>query len=201
MIDINLKRRVQAQWFCPSPTRLLVTALLVCMIAASTLLSQGVVPSKVEQEKLLSALIEANFGVIYVDDGTADGSVTYKGQILGSGPNVKPDDLVKAVVNLRSTAIPLLIEHLDDTRPTKTLFKAKPTPLGHVALDILTHIIEPTSTIFILDCADDGLGACFQPGYYFRPDASLSEMRNVKERWQRAYRSDTIVFDYPSWWR
>jgi len=171
------------------------------MIAASTLLSQGFVPSKVEQEKLLSALIEVNFGVIYVDDGTGDGNVTYKGQILGSGPNVKPDDRVKAVVNLRSTAVPLLIEHLDDTRPKKNLFKGKPTPLGYVALDILTHIIEPTDTIFILDCADDGLGACFQPGYYFRPDASLSEMRSVKESWQRAYRSDTIVFDYPSGWR
>jgi hypothetical protein len=52
------------------------------MIAASTLLSQDFVPSKVEQEKLLSALIEVNFGVIYVDDGTGDGNVTYKGQIL-----------------------------------------------------------------------------------------------------------------------
>jgi hypothetical protein len=114
---------------------------------------------------------------------------------------LKPDARVKAVVDLKRSAVPLLIDHLDDRRPTRILFNGRPTPLSHVALDILSHVVKPNDKLFILDCADDGLGACFQPGYYFRPDASMDQMRVAKSNWQKAYKSGTIQFEYPHQWR
>jgi hypothetical protein len=175
--------------------------LLTYLTAACMGVGQGAAPSKADQDKLLIALSDIDFGVVYVDDGAADGTVTEKGQLIGSGPNLRPDARVKAVVDLRQSAVPLLIEHLDDRRPTRILFNGRPTPLGHVALDILGHVVKPTKQIFIPGCADDGLGACFQPGYYFRPDASQDQMGSVKSNWQKAYRRGAIQFDYPRWWR
>jgi len=180
--------------------RLKGVVLLACLTGAYFGVGQDV-PAKADQEKVLIALTTVDFGTVYAEDGAGDGTVTQKGQIIGSGPNLKPDARVKAVVDLGQSAIPLLIEHLDDPHPTRVLFNGRPTPLGHVALDILSHVVRPTSKIFIPDCADDGLGACFQPGYYFRPDASPSQMKAVKSAWQRAYQSSAIQFEYPHWWK
>jgi hypothetical protein len=186
------------------PTLLLMSirgfALLACLTTASVALPQTT-PSMATQVKLLHALALLNFGHVYADDGAADGTVTNSGTMIESGPNVKPDARVKAVVDLRSAAIPLLIEHLDDSQPTRTMFQGKPTPLGFIALDILTHIIKQSSEVFIPDCHDDGLGACFEPAYYFRPDASLVQMKRVKENWRRSYRRGAVAFEYPGWWK
>lgn len=175
--------------------------LLLCVAAACFGVGLEAIPSDADGDKLLSALSSVDFGTVYADDGAGDGTVTQKGLVIESGPNLKPDARVKALVDLRQSAIPLLIAHLDDRRPTRILFHGRPTPLGHVALDILSHVVKPTNRLFILDCADDGLGACFQPGYYFRPDASLSDMRTVKSNWQMAYKRHAIQFEYPHWWR
>jgi hypothetical protein len=176
-------------------------SLLVCAFAVSFQAAQGSAPLRTEREQLLYALTKVDLGSVYFDDGASDGSVTQIGQRIESGPNLKPDARVKAVVDLRGSAIPLLIEHLDDARQTRILFKGKPVPLGHIALDILTSIIKPNSDVDIPDCGDDGLGACIDPHYYFRPDASLSEMKRVKGNWRRLYRRGTIVYVYPEWWR
>ena len=176
--------------------------LLLSLIAASDIAAQSVVISKPEQEARLLALADADFGDVYSPDGAGDGTLTYQGEILKStGANLKPDDRVKAIVDLRASAIPLLIAHLDDTRPTRTMFEGKPIPLGHMALDILTHVIKQTDVVFVRDCDQDGLGACIHTGYYFRPDAALADMENTKDKWRRLYAHGRVVFQYPKWWR
>jgi hypothetical protein len=178
-----------------SPKFVLLTFLsAVCLARA-----QSATVSKAEEEAHLFVLASVDFGDVYSDDGAADGTITYKGELLKSvGANLKPDARVKAVVDLREAAVPLLIAHSDDTRPTQTMFKGSSVPLGHMALDILTHIITPTSTIFITDCGYDGLGACIHNGYYFRPDAPLDEMERTKKKWQQLYARGLVQFKYPA---
>lgn len=174
--------------------------LLVATAAPSFGFAQGTVLSEPNHEQLLYALAMIDFGNVYVEDGAADGSVTEEWRLSKSGPEAAAFAQVKTLVDLKSAAIPLLIEHLNDTRPTRTLFRGKPVLLGHVALDVLTHIIGQNKEVFDLDCADDGLGACFHPGYYFRPDASLTEMNRVKETWRRLQCKGDIRFVNPQLW-
>jgi len=180
--------------------RLSTLGIFVFALAASTAWAQRDHSSN-ERDGLVSALLDAEFGRVYADDGAGDGTITNKGELIESGPDVKPDSRVKAIVDLGAEALPLLIKHLDDIRPTRIVFEKKPTPLGHVALDILTHIVKETPTVFVVDCADDGLGACIKPGYYFRPDASFAQMRAVKEKWRKTYQRGQLEFRYPHWWR
>src|SRR2546427_9291536 len=123
-----------------------------------------------------------------------------------------PIQSVRDIVSLGAGAIPLLIAHLDDTRPTSAIFDtniSKPVPVGYVCLDILTHIVRARG-ILIEDCADDGLGACIKRGYYFRPDAytraerryvAHSDVQEVKLRWRRAYMKGRVRFQYPHSWK
>lgn len=151
---------------------------------------------KLSSEKLIRALADVNFGEVYYDDGAADGSVTDKQwitQLAGKAAFAS----VQSILDLKDRAIPLLIEHVDDQRPTRIMFNGNPVPLGHVAMDILTHIIGTNDCVFIADCADDGLGACIEPAYYFRPDAKSSEMRKVKMNWRRLYASGVLKFEPP----
>ena len=144
---------------------------------------------------MIRALAGVNFGKVYADDGAADGSVTDKETItVNEGPEVFAP--VRSILDLKGRAIPLLIEHLDDQQPTHTKFNGKPVPLGHIALDILIYI-APNSQIFIEDCRDDGLGACYEPDFYFRPDAKLSEMTKVKAHWLKLYRAGVLKFKIP----
>jgi hypothetical protein len=153
-------------------------------------------------DKYIDALFAAPRLVTYSHDGAADNTVTAAGE---------PIPEVRAIVNLGRRAIPLLIAHLDDTRPTSARFGRDnlSVPVGHVCLDILTNIIR-ARRILVEDCADDGLGACVRDGYYFRPDAyarrggglvARPEVSRVKRNWQRAYRRGYIRFRYPEWWR
>jgi hypothetical protein len=123
-----------------------------------------------------------------------------------------PIQSVRNIVNLGAGAIPLLIAHLDDTRPTSAIFgtnRPKPVLVGYVCLDMLTHIVRARG-LLIEDCADDGLGACIKDGYYFRPDAYIrdgkryvarSDVRNVKLKWRQAFLKGLVKFRNPAWWK
>ena len=95
--------------------------------------------------------------------------------VEGSTPYDRPPDPVVALVRLGTKGFPLLIDCLEDGRLTiiefdgNTITEAMKVPVGYVCLDILmgTTRGRPTSDP---DCADDGLGACMNDGYYFRPD-------------------------------
>lgn len=173
-----------------------LTIILVALMLSIPLAGQT--KARSDGSERIDALTTAPSLVVYSEDGAADATVTEN-----------PSREVRAIVNLRSSAIPLLIAHLNDTRPTSAKFKGNPVPVGHVCLDILTNIVSAPE-ILIKDCADDGLGACVGGGYYFRPDAFTRkgsgfvagrEVARVKANWQRAYRRGGVKFRYPAWWK
>ena len=152
---------------------------------------------KPEEEKLIDALASVDFGLVYAEDGAADGSITDKRTVLvNQGP--KAFQPVQAILDLKERSIPLLIEHLDDSRPTLTRFAGKPVPVGYLGLDILMNVIGSNHKVFFTDCRDDGLGACVEPKYYFRPNASSDELRRVKANWQKLYRARRLKYREPS---
>ena len=175
---------------------------LICAIAwmfASCQVLQterGQSEERAGQNKYVDALAAAkDLRVAYNDDGAGDGSVLQS-----------PVPEVKDVLNLGSEAVPLLIEHLDDTRLTVAVFNGreqrnKRVPVGHICLDILTGSVD-APVAKIEDCADDGLGACVDADFYFRPnEASLKKIKEVKANWQRTYRDGKVKFAYPVWLR
>jgi hypothetical protein len=172
--------------------------------------AQGRAPGK-STRRYIDALVSAPILVTYSNDGAADMTVTEVGaDQAGVVRNPLPE--IRNIVHLREKAIPLLIEHLDDTRLTSARFDAnnpRAVPVGHVCLDILTNIIDAPK-ILRKDCPDDGLGACIQRGYYFRPDAYIlkgsscqarPEVARVKQNWLRAYKKKYIKYKYPAWWQ
>jgi hypothetical protein len=174
--------------------RFLTAILITFAICSAPLLGQTRIKQSVSNP--VDALTSAPSLVAYSSDGAADATVT---------DDPRPE--VKAIVNLGTAAIPLLISHLDDPRPTSATFNGKPVGLGHICLDILTNIVD-APLIVAEDCADDGLGACVDTQYYFRPDAftrngrviaTSPEVALVKARWQRAYRRGKVKFRYPDW--
>ena len=179
---------------------------IVAVLALSVLPLARQASGKSIISKCIDALTTAPSLVVYSADGAADATVTEN-----------PPPQVKAIVNLGPKAIPLLIAHLNDTRPTAARFQYYigrkeqdiPVPVGHVCLDILTYIIKAPK-VLREDCADDGLGACVERGYYFPPDAYIrkngkfiarAEVYRVKRNWQRAYRKGYIKYQYPKWWK
>jgi hypothetical protein len=169
--------------------------------------------------KYIDALVSAPILVTYVNDGAADMSVTNVDANSMSVAIVEnPIPSVRNIVNLGWRAIPLLIEHLDDTRLTAAKLcsyyaggkkRCAPVPVGYVCADILTHIITAPK-IITLECGDDGFGACIDSAYYFLPDAytqkasryyARPKVYRVKINWQRAYRKGYIKYHYPDQWK
>ena len=167
-------------------------------------------PAKSVADVLLAA---GDLGNVYVEDGAADGTVM---QIGRYGQVEKPHPAVASIVALGAKSIPLLIDCLDDVRLTSATFKGGFTrekllrvPVGYVCLDILTNVIESNS-VFIKNCADDGLGACINGKYYFRPDDYYPTGEDytprlavsvAKANWSKAYKDKRIRFQFPSWWK
>jgi hypothetical protein len=160
-------------------------------------------------DALMDELVSTpDLGVVYVADGAGDGSVL----------NDKPVAAVKKIVNLREAAIPLLIRHLNDTRVTSAKYKGGEhwttpieVPVGYLCLDILSQIVNDKKVLFVhgrRDCDYDGMGACFQPKYYFNPDDySMQGERLVpgrrvlaaKQNWEAARKAGLLKFRLPSW--
>jgi hypothetical protein len=165
------------------------SAMLVCLALLGIQPAQAASPHRGKSERLIARLATVDFGRVYNEDGAAEGSVT---------EGVRPGrEQVDTVLDLKDSAIPLLIAHLDDNRPTRTIFKGRPVPLGFVALDLLTHIVGPNPEVFDPENADDGLGSGIRLGYYFRPDASVDEMARAKRNWQILRRRKLLAFHDP----
>jgi hypothetical protein len=209
----------------------LLSSLASCS-TASQMQSQAVTPTPLKSpsvsfpktstpsnEKLIDALVAApNLYVRYVEDGAADASVL---ELYENGdPNVarqNPKEVLD-VVALREKAIPLLIEYLDDTRPTSATVSLgyltdKPVrvPVGFVCLDILTSIIERNNKLIFVEEPSDGFCGDMKDGYCFRPDdyKAYSDdrfkarpiVRIVKANWQKAYRDGKIKYNYKVAWK
>jgi hypothetical protein len=165
--------------------------------------------------KYIEALAAAPNLPRYSADGAADVSVTSYDM---NDPRTAEHHIpaVLNIVNLKQKAIPLLIAHLDDMRPTSATFysikykRIVRVPLGYVCLDLLTNIVKDTTHAFVDPCTDDGLGGCVQKGFYFWPDAFARRARRyvagpeidrAKINWQRAYRKGYLKYRYPQWWK
>lgn len=170
-------------------------------------------------ESMVDALVVApNLYVEYVEDGAADGTVLAiypNSDGYATNPIAKE---VKDIVALRDKAIPLLIEHLDDTRPTWATVSSrgyitdKPVrvPVGYICLDILLNIVGIKNKLIYAEEERGGFGSEIKDGYYFRPDdyriiSDIFEerpiVRIVKSNWQKAYQDGKIKYDYVVAWK
>lgn len=169
--------------------------------------------NKLMQSALIDSLINSNFRYEYYDDGAGDGSIMEIGS-NSNGRVDRPPRILKKIVDLGDLMIPFLIHHLDDNRETNLRFnsnsKKNPVTIGYVSLDILTHIIELNDSIVNPECGDDGICACFNPGYCFRPDEFVGEIglrqpsklvSKTKSNFQNAYKKNLIKFHFPQWWK
>jgi len=129
-----------------------------------------------EYHRYVDALLEVNdFGAHYYEDGAADASVLFPESPQAPYDYKRPPEPVIALIRLRERALPVLIDCLDDGRVAKIVFEGNKltrpmnVPVGYVCLDVLMNVAmgKPVSDP---ECADDGLGACMNYGFYFRPD-------------------------------
>ena len=169
-------------------------------------------------ESLIDALVTASELVTYGEDGAHDATVLAL-YLQNVDEVIPPKKEVRDIVALKDKAIPLLIDCLDDTRPTSAIFiggynRGKPytkVPVGHVCLDILIHIAKNLDDND-KDCprGEIELGACIKDGFYFRPDdyspigdgfRERAIVRIVKANWLRAYRNGKVKYDYVVTWK
>ena len=152
-----------------------------------------------------------DFKTHYYEDGAADATVLFP-EGDADHPYPLPVDPVIALVRLREKSFPLLIDCLSDGRMTSVRFggamtQLKNVPVGHVCLDILMGTTKDKSAFFP-DCADDGLGACMKPDFYFRPDdytrcwggdtCLLRPWINIVQRnWRAQYLAHRLRFRNP----
>jgi len=153
-----------------------------------------------------------DFGTRYVEDGAADMTVVSpEGMEPPYGPR-KPAGPVLALIALKSKALPMLIDCLGDARITSMRFEGSRTtqalsvPIGYLCLDILMNVVTG-KPVWIPNCEADGLGACMETDFYFRPDdyyaCAGEECRPrpwvlvVKRNWKRAFLAHQIRFQDP----
>lgn len=173
--------------------------------------SQNRLSSPSEYHKYIDALLTVkDFGTHYSEDGAADATILFPSS--GTNPYARPAEAVIALVRLREKGFPLLIDCLTENRITSLRFdgnritKAMNVPLGYVCLDIWMQTTwgGPVSDP---ECADDGLGACMNDGFYFRPDDYSNCWEHecllrpwvtvVQRNWKRQYVAHRLRFRNP----
>jgi hypothetical protein len=140
----------------------------------------------------------------YFDDGAADATVTCPDDCRNPFPAPVPE--VAALMKNPRVTVPLLIDCLADARQTSVQFDGDigqnpmKVPVGYVCLDILMAWAgKPIGDYG--DCGD-GLGACIDPSYYFRPDDYTHCLNGscdtrpwvlaVQQKWKGALRSGLL---------
>ncbi len=157
-----------------------------------------------KNEALIDALRTYPFGEIYSEDITTANSITYAGKKLSEGDaGVVPVLPVRAIADLGQAAIPLLISHLTDQRPTLAEYRQQPVPVAYLALDLLLHMTDMNDErVVVPGCEQHGLGDCMQPDFYFSPDATdPNTFASVQKDWESENKQHPIKFIYPTWWR
>ena len=177
---------------------------MILAILVSIALNPDDCSSKRLEERLISLAQVRPSRPVYVEDGAGDGTLTRH-------PEAK--EAVNAILACPKSAAAVLVKHLDDRTPTHVLAETASNPsgtgdpgsitrrvaLGVLALDLLLQMfVEPSSIVYIADCADDGLGACVQPEFYFRPDSGASTAQSAKKAWSRLLRAGQLVLRSPA---
>lgn len=191
------------------------SALLLCCVlplVAHPCFAQQPAPSAkpanvaaIKNEALIDALTTVPFGEVYTEDITTNNSISYFGKAVSENPGdgVVPAPQLKAIADLGALAIPLLISHLADQRPTLATYHQQPVPLAYLALDLLLHMTDMNDErVIVPGCEQHGLGDCMQPDFYFSPDTrDPNTLASVKKDWTEENKRQPINFVYPPWWR
>ena len=162
-------------------------------------------PAGAKNEALIDALTTCPFGDIYTEDITNTNSVTYFGKAVSENPGdgVIPAPQIRAIAELEQAAIPLLIGHLADQRPTLARYHQQPVPVAYIVLDLLLHMTDMNDERTVVPgCEQHGLGDCMQPDFYFSPDTTdPNVLTSVQKDWVDENKKQPIGFIYPPWWR
>ncbi len=162
-------------------------------------------PAATRNEALIDALRTYPFGEVYSEDISTNNSITYSGKAISENPGdgVIPPPQVRAIAELGQAAIPLLISHLTDQRPTLALYRQQPVPVAYLALDLLLHMTDMNDErVVVPGCEQHGLGDCMQPEFYFSPDTTdPNTLSSVQQDWADENKRQPINFIYPPWWR
>jgi hypothetical protein len=153
-----------------------VFVVLLIFLPNSVWATQPKLASAADYHRYIDAFLDVkDFGTYYFEDGAADATVLFHEGTHAPYGQLPPAEPIIALLRLRERAFPILIDCLDDTRITSIHFDGNnmvhpvSVPLGYVCLDVLMNFAagKPVSDP---DCSDDGLGACMNNGFYFRPD-------------------------------
>ncbi len=173
----------------------------------------GKVAAPAEYHRYIEPLLEVtDFRTQYFEDGAADSTVLFPESSQPPYDYLMPPAPVTALVRLGDRSIPLLIDCLSDRRITSMRFEGNRitqpmnVPLGYVCLDILMNEVsgKPVSDP---SCAEDGLGACMNYGFYFRPDDYYActdkdcmlrpWISVVQRKWKNEYLAHRLRFHNP----
>jgi hypothetical protein len=158
-----------------------------------------------KNEALIDALVTYPFGEVYTEDINTNNSITYAGKPVTDNPGdgVVPPAQLRAIAELGQAAIPLLISHLTDQRPTQALYRQQPVAVAYLVLDLLLRMTDMNDErVVVPGCEQHGLGDCMQPEFYFSPDTSdPNTLASVRKDWADENRRQPINFVYPPWWR
>ena len=157
-----------------------------------------------KNEALIDALTTYPFGEVYFEDITAANSITHFGKKLSeTDEGVVPAPAVRGIAELGTAAIPLLISHLADQRPTQAMYRQQQVPVAYLVLDLLLHLTDMNDErVVVPGCEQHGLSDCMQPEFYFSPDtADPNTLASVRQDWAEENKKQPINFMYPSWWR
>ncbi len=162
-------------------------------------------PAATRNEALIDALTTIPFGEMYTEDITNTNSIAYFGKSVSENPGdgVVPAPQLRAIADLGQAAIPLLISHLTDQRPTLATYHQQPVPVAYLVLDLLLHMTDMNDErVVVPGCEQHGLGDCMQPDFYFSPDTKdPNTLASVKQDWADENKKQPINFVYPPWWR
>lgn len=153
---------------------LLAVAMLVSLLPAMAAKPVRLA-SAADYHRYIDPLIAVqDYGTSYYEDGAADASVVYPESAEAPNGYVEPALAVVNLVQLGRRGLPILIDCLSDGRRTKMRFEgnaitsAMDVPVGYVCLDVLMS--EVSGRLVTDPECGDGLGACINYGFYFRPD-------------------------------
>jgi hypothetical protein len=197
----------------PRPSSLVIVAALLIGCAALGISQQAPAPAalapnnvaKTRPQALIDALAEYPFGPVYTEDINATNSITYVGRkIAEDDDGIVPALPVQQIVALgQPVAIPLLISHLTDQRPSKARYHDQPVAVAYLALDMLLHVTDVNDErVVVPGCEQHGLGDCMQPDFYFSPDSGdPNKLADVQKAWTEEDQKQPIKLVTPAWWR
>lgn len=206
-----MRNHVLMWWCVRAASRILIA---LCMTPIPALALNARLSNAKDYKRYIDALIQVqDFGTHYYEDGAADATVVAPEKTEPPYGQAAPVEPVADLLRLRHRGLPLLIDCLSDSRITSmrfdgnTITKPMNVPVGYVCLDILMTEVKGRPAVDP-DCSADGLGACVNDGFYFRPDDywrcwdsscyARPWVNVVQRNWRHAYLANLLHVRNPS---